>query len=205
MNEDFLVSSFIDYDQGCYKIGLLEGIFLPCDVEQILGIPICNFFPNDQLVWHYSRSGHFSVKSAYHLIVDCGFHRVNMLVGVPSASRGNWPVHFIWSLRLPSKIKVFFWVVKRDILPTQCNLGQRRISVDADCLLCDDPTKTKSHIFFDFPVAMDVWKLYGFTHYYEDVVTFKEWIFGIQSQLQADQQCLFFVLLWSLWYNRNKV
>ncbi|CAK9147092.1 unnamed protein product, partial [Ilex paraguariensis] len=38
---------------------------------------------------------------------------------------------------------------------------------------------------------MAVWKLSGFTHDYEHEVIFKEWLLGIQSRLQADEQAYF--------------
>ena len=39
------------------------------DVQRILGIPIKHNI-EDILAWHYDKKGLFSVKSAYHVLVD---------------------------------------------------------------------------------------------------------------------------------------
>jgi len=46
---------------------LISSIFLPVDVEAIMRIRVPERIMNDQIAWHYEKSGQFSVKSAYKL------------------------------------------------------------------------------------------------------------------------------------------
>ena len=46
----------------------MRQIFLPIDAELILRIPLCSSWPADKLIWRYTSTGIFSVKSAYHLL-----------------------------------------------------------------------------------------------------------------------------------------
>ena len=65
----FHVSDLIDTNLGGWNDDLVKRSFLPCNVEAILNIPLCLSWPADKLVWHYTTSGVFSVRSAYHLIM----------------------------------------------------------------------------------------------------------------------------------------
>jgi len=61
------VSDLIDYEQGSWKEDLIRELFLPGDADTILDIPLCYSWPRDKLIWHFSSTGRFTVKSAYQL------------------------------------------------------------------------------------------------------------------------------------------
>ena len=88
------VAKLIDKDGGCWREHMVRRLFLPIDAEQILRIPLCMSWPADKLIWHFTTSGNFSVKSAYHLL------RSLKSQDKPSASMATGH-HFwkkIWSL-----------------------------------------------------------------------------------------------------------
>jgi len=60
----------IDAELGCWREAFVQETFLPCDVELTLGMPLCTFWPEDKLLWHYSPKGLFTVSSTYHAIVS---------------------------------------------------------------------------------------------------------------------------------------
>ncbi|KAJ8438737.1 hypothetical protein Cgig2_013783 [Carnegiea gigantea] len=62
------VSSLLDYASTTWREELVRGIFIPYDAELILSLPLCDQWPQDKLIWHYTANGVFSVKSTYHLI-----------------------------------------------------------------------------------------------------------------------------------------
>ena len=64
------MSSVVDYAIGSWNESLVREIFLPCDVEAILSIPLCSSWPADKLIRHFSNSGEFSVRSAYNVILN---------------------------------------------------------------------------------------------------------------------------------------
>ena len=61
------VAELIDKDSGVWKEQVLRASFLPCDVEIIFSLPLCQAWPEDKLIWHFSTNGKFSVKSTYQV------------------------------------------------------------------------------------------------------------------------------------------
>lgn len=66
-----LVKDLVDDHQSKWKKGVLAYLFNLCDRGIILNIPLVPSLPKDQLVWHYSCHGDFSVKTAYHFDIEC--------------------------------------------------------------------------------------------------------------------------------------
>ena len=62
-----MVAELIDKDGVSWGEDLIRSLFLPCDVEVILGILLSIAWPQDKLVWHSTTSIDFLVQSAYHL------------------------------------------------------------------------------------------------------------------------------------------
>lgn len=53
------------------KLGSEEELFFwTCEVELIKTIPISPWWPSDEMVRHYTKNGEFSVKSAYHIVME---------------------------------------------------------------------------------------------------------------------------------------
>lgn len=75
------------------------------DLDLILKIPITMSKRCDELVWHYSNNGIYSVRSAYHLALDSkkALHNLGSSFG---GGRDDWKR--IWIMNIPLKIKFFF-------------------------------------------------------------------------------------------------
>jgi len=63
------VRDLIDYASSTWREDLIRDTFISYDAELILSLPLCDQWPHDKLIWHYTATAVFSVKSAYHLIV----------------------------------------------------------------------------------------------------------------------------------------
>jgi len=98
------VVELIDYAHGCGREDLIKRIFLPCDADIILTIPLSLSWPEDKLICHYAMVGGFSVRSAYHLRIQ------SIAQDGACSSHSNMQVwKTIWSLNIPPRIKVFAW------------------------------------------------------------------------------------------------
>lgn len=66
----------------------------------------------ESLLWHCDKNGLLTVKNAYRLALST--------MEQPSCSIGplGWWKR-LWSLRLPSKVRIFCWKACRGILPTR--------------------------------------------------------------------------------------
>lgn len=59
------VEDLIDPHTGQRDENLIRDVFSPMDVERILRIPLNLQMGEDFIGWNYTRSGTFSVRSAY--------------------------------------------------------------------------------------------------------------------------------------------
>ncbi|KAK6121791.1 hypothetical protein DH2020_044471 [Rehmannia glutinosa] len=98
---DSTVSTLIDSDSHSWKSTLINELFSVDETKSILLIPLNLVVCPDRWYWFYNKNDKFSVKSAYHLIMD------NPLVFAEAAEFGSsslgpsplWKK--IWSLKIP--------------------------------------------------------------------------------------------------------
>ena len=64
---DATVSNLLDEDTGGWNVTLVNTIFWEEDANVILSIPVTNLQAVDLRVWHYTKHGFYSVRSAYYL------------------------------------------------------------------------------------------------------------------------------------------
>ncbi|XVE77658.1 hypothetical protein DITRI_Ditri13aG0080100 [Diplodiscus trichospermus] len=99
----------------------LQELFIDRDVVEISSIPLVQSDCVDRIVWYFSKDGNYIVKSAYRLLMDRIVSNESLKVD------GNWKL--LCSLKLPPKVKVFFWRACHDSLPTRTNLQRRGVEV----------------------------------------------------------------------------
>ncbi|KAL0403885.1 UNVERIFIED_CONTAM: putative mitochondrial protein [Sesamum radiatum] len=126
------VSDLIDSVSNDWKVELVNQIFWPCDSALILAIPLSRLGDPDLLIWHYSRDGSFSVRSAYHLATSleeepCSSSRTEL--------ESSW-WRKVWQAQIPNKVKVFVWRACVNTLPTGANLGKRISGFLSVCPFC---------------------------------------------------------------------
>ena len=64
------VADYIVEVTAAWDLHRLREYFLPMDIEVIQSIPIGTARFDDFLAWHFERSGVFSVRSAYRMLVN---------------------------------------------------------------------------------------------------------------------------------------
>ncbi|KAJ8420194.1 hypothetical protein Cgig2_023774 [Carnegiea gigantea] len=57
-------------ESGRWHVEFIRNIFLPCDAEVILDLPLSDSWPGDKLIWHFTQTGEFFVRSAYHMLIN---------------------------------------------------------------------------------------------------------------------------------------
>ncbi|KAK4400587.1 hypothetical protein Sango_1164800 [Sesamum angolense] len=115
---------------------------------------------------HYNKNDKFFVKSASHLAQSIALENRSPLDGQCCTSSDNW--QFIWSTKVPNKIKVFLWRLYREAIPTTSNLLRRRCVVEQACLTCGVDIETSKHVLLESSYARQFnwfailcWRLWG--------------------------------------------
>ncbi|XP_038701871.1 uncharacterized mitochondrial protein AtMg00310-like [Tripterygium wilfordii] len=61
------VWELMDFTYGGWNVNLLNFLFHPIEVADILKIPLSLRWPKDEVIWAPNLTGRFSVRSAYHM------------------------------------------------------------------------------------------------------------------------------------------
>jgi hypothetical protein len=104
---------------------LLKECLYPHDVNEVLKIRLSERIPDDHIAWFYERSGIFTVRSAYKLVVEAERDEESR-AGSSARTDGSRLLYGeIWSVNVPSKVRIFAWRLSQDGLVTQVNQKMR--------------------------------------------------------------------------------
>ncbi|KAJ8447096.1 hypothetical protein Cgig2_022825 [Carnegiea gigantea] len=140
------VCNLIEGEAGSWRVEHVRELFLPYDADIILAIPLCNSWPDDKLIRHYTAN-------AYHLIMEGKRADEGRLTYDDSK---YWKA--MWDLEVPPQVKVYAWRVCRNLLPSPCNLAKRIPSIDIKCAICGAQEELDLHIFLECPFAEKMWE-----------------------------------------------
>lgn len=113
---DATVSMLINQQTGGWDEDLVRSFFWDIDAEDILRLPLPLSAVDDQRIWHFAKTGHYTVRSAYHLAQKNQKSSTQARTG--STTRTNdtdW--NWIWTLKIPNKIRIFLWRLLKSSLP----------------------------------------------------------------------------------------
>lgn len=165
----------------------------------------------DCWAWHHERNGLFTVRSAYMMLIETKKNREDYL-----ESRGNcsdvqriqneWK--HLWSMKIPSKIKVFCWRLAHNSLPTGTILKNKNLTATANCKICGAEEDTWIHSLLQCNISKCVWALMD-----EDLLDLlaslhfsdpKHWISYICCNIPKADGVRILVTCWAIWYARRK-
>jgi hypothetical protein len=159
------VDELINPITGTWDDDLINSIFNPFDVQQILRIPLSQNLEDDFIAWNKSKNYMFSVRSAYYSEWEHQFGaRMRRADGQGTASINPvWST--LWSLNVPAKIKNFGWKALHGLVPGRGILANRHIEVSAQCPVCKAGCEDIKHLLFTCKRAQEVWKEMGLEDY----------------------------------------
>ncbi|KAK6138023.1 hypothetical protein DH2020_028219 [Rehmannia glutinosa] len=166
-----LVLTLIDSDSRTWKSTLINDLFPEEKAKLILSISLNTVVSPDRWYWFHSKNGKFSVKSAYHLIMD-NPNDFAEATEFGSSSSGHSPIwKKLWSLKIPSRIIHFGWKLLSRTLPCPENLVRRHLSHPGLCPFCGSNDLSSAHTFFNCPIVAHVWALAGLS---ETITSFRQ-------------------------------
>ena len=138
-NPPALVSELIDATTATWDRQRISEVFMPMDAHVIMGIPICMWNTQDFWCWHFEKSGNFTVRSAYNMMVAIRQRREAWLEGSPGPSSYThettmWKT--MWRTQVPGKVSMFLWRLSKHSLPTNDVRAHRHMADSSTCGFC---------------------------------------------------------------------
>lgn len=121
------VDSIIDDITGWWDVAKLRSLFHPNLVAEIMKVMVFPGGTTDKLIWGQERSGIFSVKSCYKMIMSNNDSSAAESSSVEGQKK-LWQA--LWKMPVPNKIKVLAWRACRDCLPSKDNLIKKNVVID---------------------------------------------------------------------------
>jgi zinc-binding in reverse transcriptase len=154
----------------------------------------CTSIPqtNQSSLWMLTQDGCFSAKSAYEFITRPGI--AQQLPRIP------------WKVRIPSKVKIFLWLLQRNWLLTNANLRKRNWPSGETCVLCNRQLQEDTeHLFLRCPYARRIWNdiLPTSEAAPTDVQQLPQ-LLHIMSRRSPDHSRLIAAACWNIWKERNR-
>lgn len=113
---------------------------------------------DDFWAWSAEKHGQYSVRSAYRLLAAKDAQ--NRAHAGPTSSISNieesvWKV--LWKLAVPPKVRVFWWRVIHNYIPSRANLHHRHIEKLSYCEVCGAQAETTFHTSIECTYAEQFW------------------------------------------------
>ncbi|XP_019198971.1 PREDICTED: uncharacterized protein LOC109192724 [Ipomoea nil] len=141
--KDMRVNTLISGDKA-WDLSTVRELLPNHVMENIRATPIAVVEQQqDTLMWPYSGTGLFTIKSGY-----------NFITGYDD-DEGDFG--WLWRIKCAEKIKIFLWKVLRNGLLTNSERTRRGLTDDDRCPRCDEPDETLDHIFRRCDFANACW------------------------------------------------
>ncbi|KAL0421158.1 UNVERIFIED_CONTAM: hypothetical protein Slati_3138700 [Sesamum latifolium] len=122
-----------------------------------------------------------------------------------SASRDNW--NFIWSARVPPKVRVFAWIVCRNGLPTVLNLERRGVYTQGVCAWCGSEQEDIMDCLLRCSFPRQVWALshLRWSIISQEASSTEAWLRGLHRFVDMESFNRALLICWFLWGTRNRL
>jgi hypothetical protein len=114
----------------------------------------------------------------------------------------------LWKLKVPLKIKIFLWYMRRGVILTKDNLAKRNWQGSVRCCFCHND-ETIQHLFFKCPFARAIWSIVQVATnlYLPQSVSnlFGTWLWGLDKEQKLLALTGAAAICWAIWRCRNDI
>ncbi|XP_073121298.1 uncharacterized protein [Henckelia pumila] len=167
-----------------------------------LSIPLSQSRTQDLRFWIFDAKGNYSVKDGYK--AEIGFFDSPQSSSALISTKW-W--QFIWVLSIPPKVRIFWWRVLNNMIPTEANLRAHHVPVIGFCPLCHFHNDSTTHALFFCLMVKSSWKITEFWHLLKQERNLDTWdlIHLMRANLKTLQFEMFAVCSWAIWTERNRL
>jgi len=98
--------------------GAVHKSFMPLEAAEVLNIKLSIRLEEDVLAWAFEKNDFYSVPSAYGLLKEDQMAAAMAASSEMTASGDSRSWSAIWALNVPPKVRVFWWRVLHNSLPS---------------------------------------------------------------------------------------
>lgn len=135
---------------GQWDIILLRGTFPDFMIEEILQMSISSETQHDSRFWIFDSKGKYLVKDGYR--VGVGMFETPEYQSERSLTKW-WK--FLWSLKIPPKVRMFWWRMAHDIISTERNFLVHHVPLPGLCPFCHCRHESAKHALLKCPFCQD--------------------------------------------------
>ncbi|KAF8754851.1 hypothetical protein HU200_011388 [Digitaria exilis] len=189
-----------------WNIQKVQDNFCTLDAEEILKLKPGMRLEEDLIAWAYEKNGQYSVRSCYRMLKRESDQLDSFKLNEPSTSEGKRWWKKLWKLKVPPKVRIFWWRAMQNFLPTKAELRRRHVSKEDYCETCGKPGESLFHVAFKCTFATRFWEAL------RDITGCKlphlhpaTWTIDLMNGKICTQQeaALIICGVWSLWSGRN--
>lgn len=188
-----------------WKLEEMQQVLTGEEVIAITKVRVSEYDQEDIMQWKHTKSGDFSVRSAYYAEQQ----RARGEIGTSNNVQNCKLWRRIWGAEVPQKVKHVVWRVAREGLPLMDVLMRRGMQVDRICPRCGEVNELTAHMIVWCRESQLLWQLSpvrSVAQQHEDSnnMTIKEWCAAmIQKCTIAKSWELVLMIIWEIWYLRN--
>lgn len=162
----------------------------------------------DGFVWTQTRSGNFTVSSAYKLAQEMKIKELYPEVLMQPSI--NSIKERVWKITTAPKIRTFIWKALSEALPVVDLISKRGLSIDSRCQVCGLEGESIHHVLFDCDPARQTWALlriphpqFGFQN--GSIFSNINYLLNVKTSNRevADEKRAWPWVLWFIWKSRN--
>jgi ribonuclease HI len=185
---------------------LVRSSFTAPDAEEILKLKPGARLRDDIEAWAFEKHGLYSVRSCYRMLKHESDQLEDFKRKEPSSTNNQHWWKKVWKLKVPPKVRIFWWRVLNNFLPSKAELKRRHIAQEDHCETCGSPEESLYHVVVSCTLAGSFWQaVRELTGCKFPSLHPGSWATDLLSGVVCtlEQAALFICGAWSLWTGRN--
>ena len=193
------MASLLDYSNQGWWHDTLNLLFSPRDKELIKSIPLCGKLVEDALVWPYTLTGSYIVKSGYRFL-----YKSSCLDNGEYQPDDNKLWKKVWGMQVQPKVRKFLWRAIRNSIPTKHNRRPRMVLSDDCCDHCHSESGDVLHALWLCPSISQVWSQNSTWDSMGSSPHFASFHVLVETIIETGKDLnIFATMVWAIWYRRN--